>query len=94
MKTPDETASLRREIEIRDERLAATEAERERERFAQQETITDLRRRLDAEAEERRRLTMMLTDQRPKQPETMPAPPQEAQESRLTRAWRILTGKG
>jgi hypothetical protein len=35
----------------------------------------DLRRRLDAEAEERRKLTALLTDQRqPQQPEPMPAP--------------------
>jgi hypothetical protein len=40
-------------------------AQLERER----ETVSDLRRRLDAEAEERRRLTLMLTDQRPR-PET------------------------
>lgn len=48
------------------EQLATLEAERERERQAAQDTIADLRRRLDAEAEERRRLTLMLTDQRPK----------------------------
>ena len=29
-----------------------------------QETVSDLRRRLDAEAEERRRLTAILADQR------------------------------
>jgi len=82
-----ETAALQ-------DKLATLEQERERERHQLEATIADLRHRLDAEAEERRRLTMMLTDQRPKQPEAMPAPPQEAQESRLTRAWRILTGKG
>ncbi len=38
--------------------------ERERERQLLQATIDDLRRRLDAADEERRRLTMLLTDQR------------------------------
>jgi len=33
----------------------------------------DLRRRLDAEGEERRKLTALLTDQRQPQPEPMPA---------------------
>ena len=85
---------LQLEVVALRERLEAANQRLERETKLLLETVDDLRRRLDAEAEERRRLTMMLTDQRPKQPEAMPAPPQEAQESRLTRAWRILTGKG
>lgn len=60
----NETAMLRREIEIRDERLAAVEEERERERRQSEDTINDLRRRLDTEGEERRKLTALLTDQR------------------------------
>ena len=37
-----------------------------RERLADKDyVIDDLRRRLDAEAEERRKLTLMLTDRRP-----------------------------
>ncbi len=36
-----------------------------RENELLREVVADLRRRLDAEAEERRRLTLMLTDQRP-----------------------------
>lgn len=54
--TPDATpdsAMLRRELEL-------LRAEREREREDAQQTIADLRRRLDAEAEERRRLTALL----------------------------------
>ncbi len=56
---PTETSGLQAEIEILKE-------ERERERQQLEQTIEDLRRRLDAESEERRRLTMMITDQRPK----------------------------
>ena len=51
------------------------------------ETIDDLRRRLDAEAEERRKLTTLLTDQRQKSP-------QEPSGGRLSRAWSVLRGKG
>lgn len=90
----NEKASLRREVEIRDERLIAIEAERERERLTLQETIADLRRRLDAEAEERRKLTMLLTDQRKAEPEPVPVAPEKPAGGRLARAWAILRGKG
>ena len=50
------------------------EAERERERQGLQSTIDDLRRRLDGEAEERRRLTLLLTDQREKPASELPPP--------------------
>ena len=60
--TPNSYGMLQREIELLREQL-----DRERD------TVTDLRRRLDAESEERRstneecrKLTMMLTDMRPK----------------------------
>ena len=60
--TPNSNGMLQREIELLREQL-----DRERD------TVTDLRRRLDAESEERRsaneecrKLTMMLTDMRPK----------------------------
>ena len=60
--TPNSNTMLQREIELLREQL-----DRERD------TVTDLRRRLDAESEERRsaneecrKLTMMLTDMRPK----------------------------
>jgi hypothetical protein len=44
--------------------LEQIERERERERKQMQETIDDLRRRLDDEAAERRKLTLLLTHQR------------------------------
>jgi hypothetical protein len=49
------------------ERLEALETDRERDRREAADQITDLRRRLDAEAEERRKLTAILTDQRQQQ---------------------------
>jgi excisionase family DNA binding protein len=52
-----DTGGLRVEVEMLRERLADKDA-----------VIEDLRRRLDAEAEERRRLTALLTDQRPAAP--------------------------
>lgn len=52
--TANDTGELRVEVEMLRERLADKDA-----------VIDDLRRRLDAEAEERRRLTALLTDQRP-----------------------------
>ncbi len=52
----------------------------------ERELNRDLIRRLDAENEERRKLTMLLTDQRA-------TAPQKAAEWRWTRAWEILTGK-
>jgi hypothetical protein len=48
------------------ERLALLTAERERERHQLMDQIMDLRRRLDAEAEEHRRLSLIVTDQRPR----------------------------
>lgn len=62
---PEEAAKLRTRLEM-------TEAERERERQAARETIDDLRRRLDQEGEERRRLTLLLTDQRGREPQAEP----------------------
>jgi anti-sigma factor RsiW len=54
------TEALHRELELLRE-------ERERERNQLNGQIDDLRRRLDSEAEERRKLTALLTDQREKQ---------------------------
>ncbi len=59
-----ETRLLEREIAIRDDQLEQLKAERRRERDQLQDTIDDLRRRLDGEAAERQRLTLLLTDQR------------------------------
>ena len=58
-KNTDETRVLEAKLEF-------LQQERERERRQLEQTIEDLRRRLDAESEERRTLTLMLTDQRPK----------------------------
>ena len=52
----------------------------------ERELNRDLIRRLDAENEERRKLTMLLTDQHA-------TTPQKAAEGRWTRAWGNLTGK-
>jgi hypothetical protein len=65
---PGEMARLRREIEVRDEQLEALRQERQRERQDAQSAIDDLRRRLDREGEERRKLTALLTDQRRREP--------------------------
>ena len=66
-----DTPQLQAEITILRERLTSLEFERERERNQFSDQITDLRRRLDAEGEERRKLTALLTDQR-QQPEPAP----------------------
>jgi len=71
-----DTGVLQREIEVRDERIRIIEEQTERERQQLQNTITDLRHRLDQSEEERRKtqtqLTALLTDQRQK--ETPPPP--------------------
>jgi hypothetical protein len=54
---------LRAELKIRGEKITLIEAERERESEQLTEQIDDLRRRLDTESEERRKLTALLTDQ-------------------------------
>lgn len=75
--TPRDTSVLQREIEVQDEKIQQIEQQSERERRQLQDTIDDLRRRLDQSEEERRRtqtqLTALLTDQRQK--EAPPAPP-------------------
>lgn len=63
--THHETQLLRREIGLLNE-------ERERERRQMQDTISDLRHRLDGEANERRKLTMLLTHKPIETPETEP----------------------
>lgn len=78
-KETPETALLRAKLEAADARLQDA-----------RDQIDDLRRRLDAEAEERRRLTALLTDQRRPSAEEAPARPVEG---RLARAWSILRGK-
>lgn len=57
--TPTETSVLQAKLEAAEQRLADKD-----------DTIQDLRGRLDAEGEERRKLTAMITEQRPRTPET------------------------
>lgn len=68
LNTPSHTPDLVREIASREEQLTALQDERQRERRQLEDTIADLRRRLDASEEERRQkdqqLTALLTDQR------------------------------
>ena len=72
----------RAESAILQERVAGLERQLEQERA----TVEDLRCRLDAEAEERRKLTALLTDQRQRSP-------QKAVEGRLSRAWSVVRGQ-
>lgn len=66
-----------READRLRQQLADVNAERERERRQLEDQIADLRRRLDVEGEERRKLTAILTDQRsrPAEPQPAPTPP-------------------
>ena len=68
--TVNEIVVLRRELELKDEKLKELQEERERERRTLQENIEDLRQRLNTEGEERRRLsaqvTALLTNQKTK----------------------------
>lgn len=57
----EEIKALRDDLAKAQQRAAAAEAKAEE----RAEAITDLRARLDQESEERRRLTALLTDQRP-----------------------------
>lgn len=88
--TPEHTG-VAVELAVMREKLATFEQERQRERQQHEATIDDLRRRLDAEAEERRKLTALLTDQR--KPEPVPVAPEKPVQGRLARAWSILRGK-
>lgn len=81
LSTTHETAALRAQIEGLRGELEQVKDERD-----------DLRRRLDAEGEERRKLTALLTDQR--RPDPVATAPEKPAEGRLSRAWRILRGQG
>ncbi|MHB0704097.1 MerR family transcriptional regulator [Roseomonas mucosa] len=69
-----ETGGLQSEVERLREQLQGVHTERDRERRQLTDQIDDLRRRLDQEGEERRKLTAILTDQRAKPSEPAPAP--------------------
>lgn len=60
---------LQQELQLREQRIKDLERQLEQVRHDKNDVIDDLRRRLDDESQERRRLTAVLTDQRP------PAPP-------------------
>lgn len=69
------------------DKIATLEAERDREREQLQATIDDLRRRLDQETEERRKLTMLLSHQPEPESKSTQGQPQESQ------LWRRLFGR-
>jgi hypothetical protein len=69
--THHEMASLIKELRAQLEASAQRMADKD-------DTIADLRRRLDAEGEERRKLTAILTDQRTKAGEVITMPPPTA----------------
>ncbi len=85
--TPSDTIMLQREIEVRDEKIRLIEEQTERERRQLQNTIEDLRNRLDQSEEERRKsqaqLTALLTDQRQK----AEAPPPPSPRGFWQRLW-------
>ena len=80
---------LQLELKVRDEKIELIKAEREREREQLTGQIDDLRHRLDAEGEERRKLTALLTDQRqPQQPKPAAAPPKPEPKPAPPKGWR------
>ena len=73
-------------------KIEGLEALLDRER----ETVTDLRRRLDDEATERRRLTALLTHQPEPKQEAAPVPPQPLEPEATAdkgRLWQKLFGR-
>jgi hypothetical protein len=75
--TPSANPLISQEAARLREQLAILGSERERERDQLTSQIIDLRRRLDEEASERRKLTAILTDQRQTKPPD-PAPKADA----------------
>ena len=73
-------------------KIEGLEALLDRER----ETVTDLRRRLDDEAAERRRLTALLTHQPESKPEAAPVPPSSLEldaTANKGKLWQKLFGR-
>ena len=81
---------LEGEVDGLRERLANLSDERERERRQLSDEVAFLRRQLEVEGEERRKIMAILTDQRAKtqEPPAAPAPPQPRS------LWARLTGRG
>lgn len=90
--TPKDNSALQGEIDKLREAIDSLNTERDRERAQLTEQIVDLRRRLDDEAEERRKLTKLLTDQRTEPERPIPAP-QKPTESFRTRLGRWIAGR-
>ena len=63
----DEAPLLRQQLTMHERQIAELERRLEQVRHDKDDVIDDLRRRLDDESTERRRLTAILTDQRPLQ---------------------------
>ena len=80
---PSDSNALQREIELLRERITDKDA-----------VIDDLRCRLDAEGEERRKLTAILTDQRAKPIITPPPETAAALPAPAKRRWRMFGGRG
>lgn len=80
---PRNGEALRVDLEILAEKLRSAEALNER----LADEVADLRGRLDAEGEERRKLTMILTDQRDKPPAPAPEIPAAAAPVARGRGW-------
>lgn len=81
--TPHSNSVLQVELEAMRERLRLLEGERERERSQLLDEIRDLRGRLDAEGEERRKLVALLTYK----PESPPAAPRKPVGGFWARLW-------
>ena len=81
--TPAETA----ETVVLQAQLAQERGERQWERLQLEATIDDLRKRLDREGEERRRLTAILTDQRSPAIITPPPEPGVTAPAPIKRRW-------
>ena len=78
LKLSIEHQGLAEEVKRLREQMASLDTERDRERRQLTDQIADLRKRLDLEGEERRKLTAILTDQRtaPVQPPTVQTAPE------------------
>ena len=95
--TPSDTRLLRREIEIRDEKISAIEAERDQERRTLKTTIEDLREDRDRWRAQTEQATRLLTDQR----REYQRPPEHQTDYQLWRryclsawvCWRLPTGR-
>ena len=88
--TPRNSSPVQVELEVLRERLRVFEAEREHERRAAADQVTDLRRRLDQSEQERRdahrQITALLTDQREKA-DAAPNPAPKVAEQPKRRWW-------